>query len=149
GDARHDDALEVGEDALERLAGHGRRRGQLCRDLPGPHLRPHRIPLDIGQIVRHPVDEGVAVAAKLVQVHGVPPFEPRRAGAARVAISSTSGTSTMDRKPPSPRISRLSWGQIEVAGHGAFKDAKLYPGGAREWDWSETGTRHVPGIQPA
>src|SRR5690606_27017026 len=55
----------------------------------------------------------------------------------------------MDQKPPSPRISRLSWGQIEVAGHRAFKDAKLYPGGAREWDWRETGTRHVPGIQPA
>jgi len=31
----------------------------------------------------------------------------------------------------------------------AFKDAKLFPGGAREWDWNETGTRHVPGIQPA
>lgn len=30
-----------------------------------------------------------------------------------------------------------------------FKDAKLYPGGAREWDWNETGTRHTPGIQPA
>jgi hypothetical protein len=24
-----------------------------------------------------------------------------------------------------------------------------YPGGGREWDWSETGTRHVPGVQPA
>jgi hypothetical protein len=23
------------------------------------------------------------------------------------------------------------------------------PGGAREWDWSETGTAHEPGIQPA
>ncbi len=30
-----------------------------------------------------------------------------------------------------------------------FKDAKLFPGGAREWDWNETGTRHVPGIQLA
>ena len=30
-----------------------------------------------------------------------------------------------------------------------FKDAKLYPGGSREWDWRETGTAHVPGIQPA
>ncbi len=48
-----------------------------------------------------------------------------------------------------PRIARLSWGQIEVEGHGPFKDAKVYPGGAREWDWRETGTRHVPGIQPA
>ena len=27
--------------------------------------------------------------------------------------------------------------------------AKIFPGGAREWDWRETGTRHVPGIQPA
>jgi hypothetical protein len=49
----------------------------------------------------------------------------------------------------SPRILRLSWGRLEVAGRGAFKDAKLYPGGAREWDWRETGTRHEPGIQPA
>jgi hypothetical protein len=31
----------------------------------------------------------------------------------------------------------------------AIKDAKLYPGGVREWDWNETGTRHNPGIQPA
>ena len=50
----------------------------------------------------------------------------------------------------SPRITHLSWGQIEVDGQGsAFKDAKLFPGGVREWDWRETGTRHVPGIQPA
>ena len=52
-------------------------------------------------------------------------------------------------KPQSPRITRVSWGRLEIAGAGAFKDAKLYPGGAREWDWRETGTRHVPGIQPA
>jgi hypothetical protein len=32
---------------------------------------------------------------------------------------------------------------------GTGKDFKLYPGGGREWDWSETGTRHEPGIQPA
>ena len=52
-------------------------------------------------------------------------------------------------KPDSPRISLLSWGRIEVEGHPPFKDAKIFPGGAREWDWRETGTRHVPGIQPA
>ena len=52
-------------------------------------------------------------------------------------------------KPDSPRISHLSWGRIEVEGHPPFKDAKIFPGGAREWDWRETGTRHVPGIQPA
>jgi hypothetical protein len=55
----------------------------------------------------------------------------------------------MADQPRSPRISHLSWGRLEVEGHGAFKDAKLYPGGAREWDWRETGTRHDPGIQPA
>lgn len=50
----------------------------------------------------------------------------------------------------SPRITHISWGRIEVEGQShAFKDAKLYPGGAREWDWNETGTRHTPGIQPA
>jgi hypothetical protein len=52
-------------------------------------------------------------------------------------------------EPQSPRISRFSWGHIEVDGHPPFKDAKIFPGGAREWDWRETGTRHVPGIQPA
>jgi hypothetical protein len=44
---------------------------------------------------------------------------------------------------------RFSWGRIEIDGHPPFKDAKIFPGGAREWDWRETGTRHVPGIQPA
>ena len=41
------------------------------------------------------------------------------------------------------------WGRVDVEGSGAVKDAKLYPGGARAWDWGETGTNHVPGIQPA
>ena len=49
----------------------------------------------------------------------------------------------------SPRITHISWGRMEVEGLGRGKDFKLYPGGGREWDWSETGTRHVPGIQPA
>ncbi|UCD39199.1 MAG: Mth938-like domain-containing protein, partial [Fidelibacterota bacterium] len=34
-------------------------------------------------------------------------------------------------------------------GLGTLKDAKLYPGGGRQWDWKETGTGHQPGIQPA
>ncbi len=38
---------------------------------------------------------------------------------------------------------------MEVEGVGTGKDFKLYPGGGREWDWRETGTQHVPGIQPA
>jgi hypothetical protein len=49
----------------------------------------------------------------------------------------------------SPRIAGLSWGQIEVEGYPPFRDAKVFPGGARAWDWGETGTRHAPGIQPA
>lgn len=49
----------------------------------------------------------------------------------------------------SPPIARLAWGRIEVDGYPPFKDVKIFPGGAREWDWQETGTRHVPGIQPA
>ncbi len=48
----------------------------------------------------------------------------------------------------SPRITHLSWGRLELE-DGSFKDAKLFPGGSREWDWNETGTDHVPGIQPA
>jgi hypothetical protein len=49
----------------------------------------------------------------------------------------------------SPRVTQLSWGSMTVEGIGTGKDFKLYPGGGREWDWSQTGTRHEPGIQPA
>lgn len=49
----------------------------------------------------------------------------------------------------SPRITHLSWGRLETDDGGSFKDAKLWPGGGRAWDWNETGTSHVPGIQPA
>jgi hypothetical protein len=54
-----------------------------------------------------------------------------------------------DAKMRSPRITTLAWGKIEVEGAGTFRDAKLFPGGAREWDWRETGTEHTPGVQPA
>jgi hypothetical protein len=49
----------------------------------------------------------------------------------------------------SPRIASCRWGRVSIDGYGTMKDAKLYPGGARAWDWRETGTRHDPGIQPA
>jgi hypothetical protein len=49
----------------------------------------------------------------------------------------------------SPHIDHISWGRMEVAGIGVGKDFKLWPGGGRKWDWRETNTRHVPGIQPA
>ena len=48
----------------------------------------------------------------------------------------------------SPRIKHVSWGRLEVEGRAEpYKDAKLFPGGSREWNWQETGTNHVPGIQ--
>lgn len=54
-----------------------------------------------------------------------------------------------DAHAASPRIEHLEWGRMHISGIGAGKDFKLWPGGGREWDWSETGTRHEPGIQPA
>ena len=56
----------------------------------------------------------------------------------------------MEQKTLSPRIKHLSWGRIEVEGKDKpYRDAKLFPGGSREWDWRDTGTQHIPGIQPA
>lgn len=55
----------------------------------------------------------------------------------------------MNESIESPRIASLSWGQMKVEGLGTGKDFKLWPGGGSEWDWTETGTHHVPGIQPA
>ena len=54
----------------------------------------------------------------------------------------------MNRTTYSPRIIDLSWGRLETE-DGTFKDARLFPGGAEEWDWNQTGTNHDPGIQPA
>lgn len=48
----------------------------------------------------------------------------------------------------SPTIRSLAWGSVDTD-VGSFRDAKLWPGGGRGWDWNETGTSHRPGIQPA
>lgn len=53
----------------------------------------------------------------------------------------------MEGQKVSPKILDMSWGQIEVDGFDEFKDVKLYPGGARSWNWTETGTEHSPGVQ--
>lgn len=50
--------------------------------------------------------------------------------------------------PGSPRIERLDWGRVHTE-IGEFRDAKLWPGGGRAWDWTETGTHHSPGVQTA
>jgi len=56
----------------------------------------------------------------------------------------------MSEQTRSPRIKGFSWGHLEVEGsERPYKDAKLFPGGSRAWDWNETGTSHDPGIQPA
>lgn len=55
----------------------------------------------------------------------------------------------MKDKYTSPKINSISWGKLITEEQNQYKDAKLYPGGSREWDWNETGTHHVPGIQPA
>ncbi len=55
----------------------------------------------------------------------------------------------MNKQPLSHKITRLSWGSIELEGGNRLRDAKLFPGGSRGWDWRETGTQHSPGIQPA
>jgi hypothetical protein len=50
----------------------------------------------------------------------------------------------------SPKIVRVEWGHIEVDGFDApFRDVRVYPGGASEWDWRTTGTGHSPGVLPA
>ena len=49
---------------------------------------------------------------------------------------------------PSPRIMSLAWGKIEVEGAGTFRDAKIFPGGAKERGLARGRTEHTPGIQP-
>ena len=56
----------------------------------------------------------------------------------------------MESSNRSPRIKHVSWGRLEVEGEAEpYKDAKLFPGGSREWNWRETQTSHRPGIQIA
>lgn len=58
------------------------------------------------------------------------------------------GIAMNHHKLHSPQISHLSWGRMEVEGVGVGKDFKLWPGGGRAWNWRETNTHHIPGIQP-
>jgi len=56
----------------------------------------------------------------------------------------------IESRNPSPRILHVSWGKLEVEERAEpYKDAKLFPGGSREWNWRDTGTSHRPGIQIA
>jgi hypothetical protein len=55
----------------------------------------------------------------------------------------------MTEHPKSPAIEHLAWGVMQVEDLAQAKDMKLWPGGGRPWDWRETNTLHVPGIQVA
>ena len=66
----------------------------------------------------------------------------------RSATAASPGLLIVDSRD-SPLIVAHEWGGLDIEGLGRLRDAKLWPGGGREWDWDETGTRHVPGIQPA
>ena len=53
----------------------------------------------------------------------------------------------MEKKTKSLQVVRLEWGEVELEDGSIFKDVKIFPGGAREWKWTETGTHHQPGVQ--
>jgi hypothetical protein len=55
----------------------------------------------------------------------------------------------LSSKKSPPKITSLSWGQVDVDGTDSYRDVKLFPDGSRAWDWRETGTQHSPGIQIA
>jgi hypothetical protein len=55
-------------------------------------------------------------------------------------------------KHPHALITHISWGNMEISVNGEtkrFKDCKVWPEGAADWDWRITGTDHDPGTQPA
>jgi hypothetical protein len=51
-----------------------------------------------------------------------------------------------------PHIHNIKWGEINVSYDNknyVYHDARLWPAQSKEWNWQETGTHHVPGIQIA
>ncbi len=53
----------------------------------------------------------------------------------------------MEKLKKSLQVVCLEWGEVELEDGSIFKDVKIFPGGAREWKWTETGTHHQPGVQ--
>ena len=62
-------ALEVVEDALERLAAFGRAVGQRAAHLTGRDARQDRVPLGATQVLGDPFHQRVAVSPELRGVH--------------------------------------------------------------------------------
>lgn len=53
----------------------------------------------------------------------------------------------MEKMKKSLQVVRLDWGEVELEDGSIYKDVKIFPGGARKWKWTETGTHHQPGVQ--
>jgi HAD superfamily hydrolase (TIGR01549 family) len=132
---------------------------QVARGKPAPDVY-----LAVADRLGVPADHCVAVedssngvrsaAAAGMRVVAVPhpsyPLDPDAEQLAALVIPDITELTEQSVPPTrSPRILEISWGRMLVDGLGEGKDFKLYPGGGRPWDWSETGTRHEPGIQPA
>jgi hypothetical protein len=64
--ARHDHALDVGQDVGQRLAARRRRRWQLRRDVARPHVRHDAVALGVREVLGDPVDQLRGVAAEVV-----------------------------------------------------------------------------------
>ncbi|KAL2867780.1 uncharacterized protein BJX67DRAFT_380719 [Aspergillus lucknowensis] len=70
----------------------------------------------------------------------------------RLRLASSNPTAKLAQPNPrwkSPRIKTITPCGLEIPGVGAGTDFKLYPGGGRFWDWSETQTKLETGIQVA
>ena len=53
--------------------------------------------------------------------------------------------------PQLTQVKHAAWGRMEVTVGSKtlkFRDCKVWPGGATEWDWRITNTHHQPGTQP-
>jgi len=60
--------------------------------------------------------------------------------------------STTSSNTQVPIIKSIEWGKIIVMHNGneyQYRDAKLWPEKSKTWNWAETNTHHVPGIQVA
>jgi len=60
--------------------------------------------------------------------------------------------STTSSNAQVPVIKSIEWGKILVTHNGSqyqYRDAKLWPEKSKVWNWGETNTHHVPGIQVA
>jgi hypothetical protein len=98
-------------------------------------VRGLRIDRDSSKLFLHRLYCGVGYGSKFQHRGKVAGF--------RVAVHSIASQIATD---VSPKIKKSIWGKIVVKDIGKFKDVKIFPGGAREWDWVETNTRHNPGI---